>query len=234
MLDKIREFSMKTWIIIGASIIAIMILIVIIRPKSKDGDLSLTTYDGTTTLTFTEIVERDLTKAGTNQARCTVKSGIKFFENYVSGSPYYVGSVDGDRNLIPPLENRDTGRYLFLKDNRYFDVTYSGGQVAITELTSTIKSGDVVMYYMIFPCNWSFSFDVVGKMDLASLVTVSDFDTLREFYERLGTGYATVDVNDQSVTVNLIQKGEVSDQQAKVRMVDYGLEVTILPRTLSE
>ena len=64
MLLKLN-FSNKTWLIIAGSVLALAILIVIVRPGKKNEDLSLTSYDGTVTLTFPEIAtETSGTKLG--------------------------------------------------------------------------------------------------------------------------------------------------------------------------
>lgn len=227
MLLKLN-FSNKTWLIIAGSVLALAILIVIVRPGKKNEDLSLTSYDGTVTLTFPEIAtETSGTKLG-HQIRGKVVSTEDFFEDFIKFNSEFVGSVDETGALISYDERKNTGRYLLLRKDRYFYVTCENEYVSINELTARIQDG-TNMYYLVFPCDIELNIRNNGSVDYSSLAGVNNFQELKAFYERLGEGYLLkVDEPNLELTVSLLREdGAASGQEAIIRSQDGFVDILI-------
>lgn len=201
------NFSNKTWMIIAGSVVAIAILIVIIRPGKKNEDLSLTSYDGSVTLTFSEVAtETGGNKLG-HQIRGKLAAPGKFFDDFIKFNSEFVGSIDETGVLIPYEERKDTGRYLLLRKNRYFYVTCENDYASINELCARIQDGGI-SFFMIFPCDIEINIRNNGSVDYTSMAGVNNYQELKTFYERLEGGYLQkIDEQEAEITVSLLLDG---------------------------
>jgi hypothetical protein len=223
MKDRL-QISNKTWIIIAGSILVLVILIAIIRPKKKDADLSLTSYDGTVTLTIPEVSKGDANNSTRHLVRCKLDRQKDFFKTSVVKHENYIGSIGTNGKLYEPSEKEDTGSYLFLKDDRYFLVTHESGFAMITELTATVRDGENT-YYIIFPCDVEFDLAGFGQLDYSSLESVRSFEDLEAFYRRVNEDYFRVDNPYKTIYVNLIKDGEPTTRTMAVKTTETGVEV---------
>ncbi|MBQ2031098.1 MAG: hypothetical protein II553_00365 [Lachnospiraceae bacterium] len=224
---KKLELSNRTWIIIAASILVIVILIAVIRPKKKDGDLTLTSYDGTVTLTIPEVSKGDDNNNTTRHlARCKVDRQTDFFKTAIVKHDNFLGSISDSGRFYPKEDKKDTGKYLFLKDNRYFLVTHESGYALIMELTATVRDGETV-YYLVFPCDVEFDAAETGVLDYASLETVNSYDDLLTFYGRIKDDYYRIDNPYTTVHVHLIKDGEISNRIMSVIATETGVELVM-------
>ena len=223
MKDRL-QFSNKTWIIIAGSILVLVILIAIIRPTKKDEDLSLKSYDGTVTLTISGVSKGDANSSTRHLARCKIDRQKDFFKTSVVKHDNYIGSIGTNGKLYEPSEKMDTGRFLFLKDDRYFIVSYESGYAMISELTATVKDGDDT-YYIIFPCDAEFNIDGVGQLDYANLECVGSFEDLESFYSRVDEGYFRVESAYKTIYVSLIKDGVPTTKKMVVKATETGVEV---------
>ncbi|MBP5461290.1 MAG: hypothetical protein J6Y20_04120 [Lachnospiraceae bacterium] len=229
------NFSNKTWLIIAGSVLALAILIVIVRPGKKNEDLSLTSYDGTVTLTFSEVATETSGKKLGNQVRGKIANPDDFFEDFIKFSSEFVGSVDETGALIPYEERKDTGRYIVLHKNRYFYVTLEKEYVSINELSARILDG-TNSYYMIFPCDIEINIRNNGSVDYSSLAGVNNFQELKAFYERLGEGYLLKldEPNLEMRVALLLDGGTVSGSTAIIRSQESYVEIVIESEEIEE
>lgn len=222
------NFSNKTWMIIAGSILALALLIVIVRPSKKNEDISLTSYDGTVTLTFSEVATETNNKNQRHQARGKVPSAEDFFDDFIKFNSEFIGSIDETGTLIPYEEKLESGRYLLLKKDRYFYVTCEEDYVSINELSARILDGDNT-YFLIFPCDIEINIRNNGAVDYSSLAGVSTFLELKAFYERLGEGYLLkADEREAQLTVSLLlEGGAASGRVAVIQSKDGYVDISI-------
>jgi len=220
------NISNRTWIIIAASIFALVVLIVIIRPDKKDGDLSLTSYDGTVTLTISDVSKGEADNKGNRHlARCKIDRRSSFFSRGVVNHDSFLGSIDEDGIFYDNSEKKETGMYLFLKDDRYFMATAENGYAMLIELTATVKDG-ADTYYLVFPCDFEFTLDEVLNMDYINMQTVTDYETLKEFYDRIDSEYYRVEDPYKNVYVKLIKDGELTVKEVCIHAAETGVEIS--------
>ncbi|MBR5711989.1 MAG: hypothetical protein IKX54_00130 [Lachnospiraceae bacterium] len=219
------QISNKVWLIIAGAILFIVLLIVIIRPAKKDADMSLTSYDGNVTLTIKNVSKGDANKGTQHLTRVKIDKEKDFYKEFIVNDPYYIGSLSKGGSLIDKEEKNATGSYLFLKNDRYFNVLQDGMYATITELMAIVKEGDDV-YYLVFPCEAQFDMSMSGSLDYESLLTVKSFDDLAAFYRRLKDDYYLIEEAEQVITVKLIKDGQLSARSVTIRPTDTGVIVT--------
>lgn len=225
-MNKRLDFSNRTLIIIASVIVAAVILILIIRPTEREGDLTLKSYDGTTEITIEEVSREAADNNGRHMARCKVNRSKDFFGTHVKKNEYFVGSIDPNGFFIPASEKRETGYYILLKNNHYFCLIYENGYAILTELTAIVRIEGAI-YYMPFPSDLELEYDQVNDLDFATLTGVGSFEELVEYYKRLKDDYYLVDNVNKTITVRLLKDGEPSDKTMVISLTENGISVGV-------
>lgn len=221
-MNRRLEFSNRTWIIIACVIAALIILIAILKPSSKDGDLTLKSYDGTTSITIEEVVREEADNEGRHIARCKIDRSKDFYRSFVKRNPYFIGSIDSNGYFRDAEENRDTGYYVLLKDDHYFCLICENGYALIKELEATVKL-DNETYFMPFPCDVTIDASKSTEFDFISLTTVNSFEGLVSYYERLKGDYCLVDDINKTLTLRLWKDGELTQNKLVISMTETGI-----------
>ena len=222
---KRLNFSNKTWFIIAGVILVLIIVIAIFKPRTKNGDLSLTSYDGMVTMTIEEVVRDEVDSEGRHMARCKVDRSVDFYRTFVKRNKYFIGSIDSNGFFRDAEDNRDTGYYIMLKDDHYFCLVSENGYATITELQAIINI-EGVDYYMPFPCDTRFERDGNNEVDFISLTTVNSFEGLVSYYERLRDDFYLVDEINKTITVKPVYGGDLTENVMVISMTESGVLVT--------
>ena len=106
--------SNRTWIIIAAAVLAVIILVAVIKPSEKSGDLSLESYDGKATLTISDVSLGNVDMGDRHLARCKIDRSKDFFKSAVVKHDDFLGSLGMGGDFYPASEKKDTGKALFL------------------------------------------------------------------------------------------------------------------------
>lgn len=220
-----NNFSNRTWYIIAGVIVGLVILFIILKPEEKDGDLSLKSYDGMTTITIEEVVREEADNNGRHLSRCKVDRSKDFYRTFVKKNEYFIGTIDANGRFRAAEDNRDTGYYILLKDDHYFCLVNENGYAIISELMASVKV-DGLNCYMPFPCDVTFDYNQENELDFVSLTGVDSFETLVEYYQRLKDDYYLVDMINKTITVHLITEGEMSATTMVISMTENGVLIT--------
>lgn len=218
--------SNRTWIIIAAAVLAVIILVAVIKPSEKSGDLSLESYDGKATLTISDVSLGNVDMGDRHLARCKIDRSKDFFKSAVVKHDDFLGSLGMGGDFYPASEKKDTGKALFLTKGHYFTVIYEKGYALIEELTATITTEKDV-YYFPFPCATEFTYGATGMVDFESLESVSDYESLVEFYRRLDSDLTRIESQYKNVHVRLTQNGELTEMRVVLHETPDGIQVYV-------
>ena len=223
-MSKRIDFSNRTWGIIAAVIVVLVVLIAIIKPTKRDSDLSLKSYDGTTTLTIEQVAREEEDSNGAHLARCKVDRSKNFFSTFVKKNKYFIGSIDSYGTFCEAKDNRDTGYYILLKNDHYFCLINENGYAIITELEAVVTiEGNV--YFMPLPCDVKFDAGQANEIDFASMIGVSSFEDLVTYYGRIKSDYYLVDNVNKTIKVHLVEDGEITSKTLMISMAENGVVV---------
>ena len=223
-MNKRLELTNKTWLIIAIVIAVLVVLILILKPAKRDGDMKLTSRDGKTTITIEQIATEEATFEEGHIARCKINRTKDFFRSFVEDSDYFVGSVDSNGNFRAAEDKKDTGYFILLKDDHYFCLIKESGYALLKELVATVTL-DEATYFMPFPCDVSLNATQAAEFDYISLTSVNSFEDLVAYYQRLKGDHSLVDDINKTITVSLSRDGEITQNKLVISLTETGIRV---------